>query len=408
LVVSSSHLLLIDDFETGRTWEPVSSQGCSIKIILDHGHTKQGETSLRMDMEFTEECTHQCYAGITRDAPDLTGYEFLRFWVKVNTDIPCGIHVACSDNKESFYTVPVDTREWQLITVSFSQFESDNSNSIDPGTIETISLFFIANTPVKARAYFDELVALTDSNKNGIPDIDEASMVETAQNADEMGDTYFDEGQYEKAIKYYEEAKSVYQKIGDDAKAQEMDTKIEKSRGWLKFEEAESLYEQNKYTMAENVYEEARKHFVSAGDLDMVDSIESRLEELHAANLETEEPETPPETFVEPDDENGASGLLLVVFVVFLVGIGVYVWKFKGKKLEQPPKTGAEKIKLKEKPKRIEPEVIEPEGKPEGKLEPPAEKKEQSTCPMCGNTIDKEWVSCPYCGIKLKDDTLDY
>lgn len=423
LVASSSEILVIDDFETMRNWEPIAFEG-TIKIILDRVNTKEGETSLRMDVEFTECTERQCYAGISREAPDLSEYTFLRLWIKADAveNVIFGIYLALSDGTDYFYAVPLDKSGWQLVTASFSEFGRDkDSPPLAPEKIERISLFLAADEPAKVRIYFDEFVALTDVNDNGIPDVDEALMVEEAQNAEEIGKKCFDEGNYEKAEKYYEEAKLLYQQVGDDKKAQEMDLKVKESRGWLKFEEAEELYQQKNYAMAEDAYEEARKYFVSAGDLEMVATIESRLEELSA---ETDTvPETPAETLSETrvqEDKGGAFGLLFVFFVVCLVGAGVYVWKFKGEKPEKEvrkPIKNREIVKEKleneikmEKPikeKEIEKEPPKKESKEEETLTFPAE-AEELICPVCGNEIDEDWVSCPYCGVKLQDDTQFY
>ena len=425
LLIASSEVLVIDNFETTRNWEPVAFDG-TIKIILDRVHTKEGETSLRMDVEFSACTERDCYAGITCKAPDLTGYKFLRLWIKADEaeNVMVGLVVTLFDGEQYFYVVPLDTSGWRLVTAPFSNFEHEKGlNPLAPENIERISLFVAAEEQTKVRVYFDALMALIDANDNQIPDVDEGSMAEEAHNAEEMGDVYVDEGSYERAEKYYEEAKLLYQQIGDDKKAQEMDLKVKSSKGWLKFEEAEQLYGEEKYAMAEDAYDEARKYFVAAGDLEMVDYIESRLEELREGTEEVVPSGEPSETPAQAE-EGGVFGLLFVFFVVFLVGAGIYVWKFRGKEPEKVVPKSKEEIIPKEiepkeeiKPKEIEPKPKEIEPKPKEK--PVKESKEDETltfsaesehliCPVCGNNIDEDWVSCPYCGVKLQDDTQVY
>ncbi|MBU7045804.1 MAG: hypothetical protein HXS54_05155, partial [Theionarchaea archaeon] len=114
-----------------------------------------------------------------------------------------------------------------------------------------------------------------------------------------------------KAEKYYEEAKTLYQRMGNGEKAQEMDSRARESRAQLNYELGEDFYEQGEYLKAMEAYNRARREFVLLGDVDMVDTIEDRLEELS-------------------ERERGGGGLLFVLIVVVLVGIGVYLWKFRG------------------------------------------------------------------------------
>ncbi len=399
LIASQPELLVIDNFEKTGKWEPISTKGCTVKAFLDRVNAKEGETSLRFEVEFTASCEQQqCYAGIGREVPDLTGYTFLRLWIKtdISEDIVLGIHVGLTGRKDGYYIIPAKTG-WQLVTMSLSDFRGEDEQfiSLAPEDIRTISLFLTASSPMTVRINIDELIALTDSNSNGIPDIDEHSMVEAASNSEQMADQYFQDGTYEKAEKYYQETKLLYEQLGDTKKAQEMDQKAKESRAWMDFERGEDLYQQNKYSEAIDAYEKARKEFVSVGNLEMVTLIESRLEELSAPEPSAPQPEELDKKLVEPKRERGGiGGLLFVLLIVVVAGVGVYLWKFR--------KAPQEKRELEGRP----------EEKPEkGTLVIPSETEEKPhklICPFCKNEIEEDWVSCPFCGVKLEDDTRIY
>ena len=399
LITSQPELLVIDDFEKTGKWEPISSKGCTVKAFLDRVNAKEGETSLRLEVEFTVSCEQQqCYAGIGREAPDLTGYTFLRLWVRTDTseDIVLGMHVGLTGGKDGYYIIPARTG-WQLVTVSLSDFRGEDEQfiSLAPEDIRTISLFLTANNPVTVRINIDEFIALTDSNGNGIPDIDEDSMVEAARNSEQMADQYFQDGNYEKAEKYYQETKLIYEQLGNTKKAQEINQKAKESRAWIDFEEGEDLYQQNRHTEAVDAYEKARKEFVSVGNLEMVTLIESRLEELSVPEPSAPQPEELDRKPAELKRERGGiGGLLFVLLIVVVMGVGVYLWKFR--------KAPQKKREL--------------EGKPEERPEErtsvlPSETEEtprKLICPFCKNEIEEGWVSCPFCGVKLEDDTRIY
>jgi uncharacterized membrane protein len=343
LVATPPELLVINNFETEGGWEAVAAEGCTIDVFLDRISSKEGQTSVRIEAEFTEPCSQkQCYAGIALEAPDLTGYTFLRLWIKpeASEDIIVGIHLKLTGGRETFYLIPYKSG-WHLMTVSFSQFKGGEEQPISfvPEDVETISFFIAANSPARARVNIDGLVALTDSNGNDVPDVDEGTMVESAANSEQMGDRYFNEKDYEKARKYYEEAKSLYEQLKNPEKAQEMEQKAQESRAMLDFERAEDLYAQKKYLNAMEAYERSRKGFLLLGNLDMVDRIEDRLEELSELTGKpiSPRPSALPVTPYEQSDRSqaradrgGGAGLLLVLIIVCIVGVGVYLWKFRG------------------------------------------------------------------------------
>lgn len=395
LLAQQPESLVIDDFETQRNWNPLASKGCSIKTILDRADVKEGQASLQIDVEFAASCEQQqCYAGISRIAPDLTGYTFLRLWMKAEEpDVVYGIHLGLKGDRERFTFIPFST-QWQLVTVSLAQDfigGEERLVSVNPEDIETISVFVIADKPVTVRLHVDEFTALADLNNNRIPDVDEASLTESALNAEEIGDNYFAEQEYENAKKYYEEAKSSYLQLGNQEKVQEMEKKVRESTAWINFEEAEELYSQGQYNEAAEVYEKARKDFVAVGNVEMVDLVEGRLEELTSQ----EETVSPPasergddQTVRTSNAGKGIGRLFLVLVIVCIVGVGVYVWKFKGEKPEKPETEKLEKGENLEKKE----------------LEPPKTIK----CPFCNHEIGEEWVSCPHCGTRLADDTRIY
>jgi tetratricopeptide (TPR) repeat protein len=357
LVVSPPELLVINNFETEGGWEAIAAEGCTIGVFLDRISSKEGQTSVRIEAEFTEPCSQkQCYAGIALEVPDLTGYTFLRLWVKPEgtEGIMVGIHLKLTGEREAFYVIPYKSG-WHLVTISFSQFKGGEEQpvSVTPEDIEAISFFIAANSPAKARVNVDGLAALTDSNGNEIPDVDEGTLVESAANSEQMGDRYFNEKDYEKARKYYEEAKSLYEQLKNPEKAREMEQKALESRAMLDLERAEDLYAQKKYPNAMEAYERARRGFLLLGNLDMVDRIENRLEELSelTGRPVSPRPGSLSATPYEQSDRSqervnrGGAGLLLVLIIVCVMGVGVYLWKFRGApEPEAEPETREEKL----------------------------------------------------------------
>lgn len=347
LLAQPPELMVIDNFESEGNWEPLSAEGCTIRVFLDRLNTREGQSSLRLEAEFTEACPDgRCYAGITRKAPDLTDYAFLRLWMKADAPVNAifGIHLETTEGGY-FHFVLLDNNRWNLMTVSFSDFEAEGEQSapIVPGLIQNVSLALIAEQPVTVKVNVDEFVALTDSNGNGIPDLDEAQRTEAAENSEEFAQRYFNEGDYEKARKYYEEAKSLYQQAGNSEKAQEMELKVKESIAWQNFERGEDLYEQEEHIKAMEAYERARRDFVLLGNADMVDTIENRLEELSELTgrpLSSLPPSQSPEdsradrTRV-PRQRSGVGGLLFILLLVCIVGVGIYLWKFRGEKAEE-------------------------------------------------------------------------
>lgn len=314
----------------------MSSEGCEIQVAADRLNVKEGQTSLLLKAEFSESCNQkECFAAITRAAPDLGGYAFLRLWVKkeVSQNAAFGIHLKAGE-KSYFYLVPLDKVEWQLLTVSPSDFmtEGEQHTLETFESVESISLFFAATKSVTVKVNVDEFVALTDVNSNSIPDIDEARMGEAAKNSEEMAVRYFAEGDYEKAAKYYDEAGSLYGQAGNTEKAQEMGQKARESRAWLDFTQAESLYQGKQYARAMELYERARREFLALGNLDVVGQIDGKMEEI--SKLTGKPVPSTPEKVIERTEKrergSGAGGLLFVLIVVCLVGVGVYLWKFRG------------------------------------------------------------------------------
>lgn len=331
-------LLVIDDFETEGGWIPTSYGGCTITTLLDRANVRDGQASLRLEAELVGSFEEgRCYAGISRQAPDLTGYTFLRMWMRPDQPSKAllGIHLG-SDKGDYLYAVPLDNTRWNLITVSFEQFRSDEQpEPLAPEDVKTISFLMAAGEPATAKVNIDRFIALTDLNDNGVPDIDEAQMGEAAQNSEELADRYFNNGDYEKAEKYYQEAKSLYERMGNQEKAQEMDSKTTESKAWFNYEKGEEFYEKKEYIRAMDAYDRARREFVLVGNLDMVDTIENRLEELSELTGRPVSPlsEQLPGTQqpLRPRDRgSGAGGLFFVLLIVIIVGVGLYVWKFRG------------------------------------------------------------------------------
>lgn len=347
MMVLSSEALVIDNFETKGGWEPMSSEGCEIQVTADRLNAKEGQTSLLLKAEFSESCNQkECFAAITREAPDLSDYAFLRLWVKkeVSQNAAFGIHLKAGE-KSYFYLVPLDKVEWQLLTVSPSDFmtEGEQHTLVTFESVESISLFFAATKSVTVKVNVDEFVALTDVNSNSIPDVDETRMGEAAKNSEEMALRYFTDGDYEKAAKYFDEAGSLYGQAGNTEKAQEMGQKARESRAWLDFTQAESLYKEKQYARAMELYERARREFLALGNLDMVGQIDGKMEEI--SKLTGKPVPSSPEKVIERTERrergSGAGGLLFVLIVVCLVGVGVYLWKFRG---APAPKTEEKKI----------------------------------------------------------------
>ncbi len=362
LLAQPPELMVIDNFESEGNWEPLSAEGCTIKVLLDRLNTREGQSSLRLEVEFTEACEGgRCFAGITRKAPDLTDYAFLRLWLKADAPANAAFGIYLETTGEGYYHfVPLDNSRWNLMTVSFSDFETEGEQSapIVPESIQNVSLALIADQPVTVKVNVDEFVALTDSNGNGIPDLEEAQKTEAAENSEEFAQRYFNEGDYEKARKYYEEARSLYQQAGNSEKAQEMELKVKESVAWQNFERGEDLYEQEEHIKAMEAYERARRDFVLLGNPDMVDTIESRLEELSELTgrpLSSLQPsQSPEDSRVDrtrvPRQRSGVGGLLFILLLVCIVGVGIYLWKFRGEKAEEEaaPSKPAEPLKASE------------------------------------------------------------
>lgn len=346
MIAQMPEVLLIDNFETDKTWEQAASEGCTLRVLVDHLNAIEGRASLRLEAELTGDCGEKgCFAGIGLDTPDLRGYAFLRCWIKAETqeNALVGILLGLTGGKNVFHAIPMSRTGWQLVTVPFSDFEAEGEPvSVLSEDIKTISLFVTASEPVTVIVNFDDFVALTDTNDNKIPDVDEAEKKEDAKNYEEMANRHFNDEDYEKARKYYEDARSLYQQAGDQEKAQEMDLKVKESVAHRDLKMAEDLYTQKEYDKAMQAYERARRGFVSLGDFDMVDQIEDRLEELSELTgkpVPSLSPTGQPSRTPRPR-QGGARGLLFVLFLVILVGVGVYLWKFRGK--EAQPETKAE------------------------------------------------------------------
>ncbi|MBU7033444.1 MAG: hypothetical protein HXS53_13005 [Theionarchaea archaeon] len=326
--------LIIDSFDTGGSWEAVASEGCTVKIFSDRTNLREGQASLRIQAEFSDICSEtQCYVGITGSAPDLGSYSFIRIWAKVDStqNIFAGIHLVLSGGGERFHLIPVTKTDWQLITVSFSEFKStdETTEPYDPGDIETISFFLLSDHACSVRANVDGLIALTDVNGNGLPDIDESTMGEAAQNAEQMANRYFDEGNFEKAKKYYEEAKSLYQRVKNQEKTGMMDEKTRECTAFLSLSEADLYYEQEEHLKAMQSYEKARREFILVGNLDMISYIETRLEELSEITGRPVSPPPQESTSQTRPERKGAGGLFLVIIIVAVVGLVVYFLKFR-------------------------------------------------------------------------------
>ncbi len=354
VIAQIPEVLLIDNFETDKTWEQAASEGCTLRVLVDHQNAIEGRASLRLEAELTGDCGEKgCFAGIGLDTPDLSEYAFLRFWVKAETqeNALVGILLGLTSGKNVFHAVPMSRTGWHLETVPFSEFEAEGEPvSVLPEDVEAISLFVTAKEPVTVIVNFDEFVALTDTNDNKIPDVVEAEKKEDAKNYEEIANRHFNDEDYERGRKYYEDAKSLYQEAGDQEKVQEMDSKIKECAAHRDLKMAEDLYDQKEYDKAMQAYERARRGFVSLGDFDMVGQIEDRLEELSELTGKpvpsvspSGQPPSQPSRTPRPR-QGGAGGLLFVFFLVILVGVGVYVWKFRGK--EAPPETKPEEKKL--------------------------------------------------------------
>lgn len=325
----------------------MTAEGCSIRLTLDRMNSREGQASLRIEAQFPKECGEgRCYAGMTRNVSGFEGYHFLRFWIKPDaaaSDAVFVIHLAIAGGKEGFYIIPLDKTGWHLVTVAFTDFENEKEEnlSFSPGDVETISLFLASNKAVKTVINIDELLVLLDSNENGIPDVDETNMLEAAKNSEQMADRYYENGEYEKARKYYEETRNLYQQAGNTEKAQEMDRNATECAALLEYKQAEEFYAQKDYAKAMEAYERARRGFVLLGDLDKVGKIEERLEELSAlTGRPTSAP--PGRTDRIPASERprsgGAGGLFLVLLLVALVGGGIYLWKFRKPAQPEPEK----------------------------------------------------------------------
>jgi tetratricopeptide (TPR) repeat protein len=356
-VAQIPQVLLIDNFETDKLWESQASEGCTVEVLVDRQNAIEGQASLTLKAELTGGCGERgCFAGINLDTPDLRGYEFLRFWMKAELQEKAlvGILLGLTGGKSVFHAIPMNRSGWHLVTVHFSEFEAEGEPvTVLSEEVEIISLFVVANEPVTVIVNFDNFVALTDTNDNKIPDVDEAEKKEDAKNYEEMANRHFEDEEYEKARKYYEDARSLYQQAGDQEKAQKMDSKAKESMVYHDVKMAEDLYTKGQYDEAMRAYEKARRGFVSLGDFDMVAQIEDKLQELSEL---TGKPVPPvPPSGQPPGQSNraprqrqgGARGLLLVLFIVILVGVGIYFLKFRGKApTETKPDTKPKEKKL--------------------------------------------------------------
>lgn len=347
IVAAPPDALIIDTFDTGSGWEAVASEGCTIKIFSDRNDMREGQASLKIQAEFSGTCSEkQCYVGITGKAPDLSPYSFIRIWVKVDStqNIFTGIHLMLSGGRERFHLMPVTKTDWQLITVSFSEFQSNDepTEPYDPGDIETISFFLLSDHACSVKANVDGFIALMDTNGNGVPDMDETTFGEAAQNAEQMGNRYFEEGNFEKAKKYYEEAKSLYQQVKNQEKTEIMDEKTQECVAFLSLSEGDLYYEQEEYLKAMQAYEKARREFILVGNLDMIDHIETRLEELSEITGRPVSPSPQDTASQARSQRKGAGGLFLVIIIVAVVGLVVYFFKFRS----HPEPTAGEEREL--------------------------------------------------------------
>lgn len=368
LAVAPPQILLIDNFESPGNWEPISSEGCSIDIFEDQYNAREGQKSLAIEAEFTDACQEQCYAGVIQEAPDLSEYSFFRFWLRPSSasEGRFGLYLRLTGDRDFIHTVPLNKTGWHVVTISFSDFQSEEqSENLLPEDIVSVAFFIMSNKPMKVRVNVDDFVALTDINNNNIPDIDEAEKEEAAANSEKIADRYFNNSDYEKAAKYYDEAKMLYDQAGMTEKSREMEQKKLESISFQDFEHAETLYSQKNYQEAMKAYERARRGFVMLGDPDMVDQIEERLEELsELTGRPVSSPQIPSSQRPRQNQssDQGGGRLLFVLIVVFLVGGGVYFFKFREPsqpQSEQPeqsqPETGPD-----QKPSEPEPVPSEP------------------------------------------------
>jgi uncharacterized membrane protein len=342
MIASPPDLLIIDSFDERGEWEPVASDMCTITTYTDRTNMREGQASLRIQAEFSDICSEeQCYIGISGKAPDLGDYSFLRMWVKVDStrNIFAGIHLSLVGEGERFYLTPVTRTDWQSLTIPFSDFTAEGESSdYDPADITTISIFLLSDHACSVKMNVDGLVALLDTNKNGIPDIDETTIGEAAQNAEQMGNRYFDEENFERAKKYYEEAKSLYQRIENRQKVELMDKKTKECQAFSNLSQGDLYYQEEQHLKAMQSYEKARRDFVLLGNLDIIDYIETRLEELSEITGKPVSP--PPQQSPSPSSprsaRKGAGGLFLVIIIVAVVGLVVYFVKFRTR-----PESGA-------------------------------------------------------------------
>lgn len=368
-------MMVIDTFEDDGKWEEIGSSGCTLELFLDQAIKREGSSSLRLEAVFPEDCDGTCYAGIMWQAPDLSDYTFLRLWTRLQTTA-VDLKIGCftPDDEPYVYSAPKMTG-WYLVEVTVSQFENGEGQPLQTfGDIDRIFLVLTSEKPVTGQVHIDGFYALTDRNDNSIPDIDETSMIESAQTSENMADQHFEEKNYEQARKHYGEAISLYQQLGDTEKADEMDKKAKECAAWLDYEQAEALYAGGEYAEAAEAYERARREFVSAGNLDKTDAIERRLEEIQG--LTGYSPESP------PDQGTGTGVYGLLFLVLCFVGIGIYVWKFRKDREKTVHKKSTAQVDGGEEPGLV--------------------------CPYCKNNIEEDWSSCPYCGAKLKEDTRIY
>ena len=333
LVAAQPEVLIIHPFDATGEWEAVASEKCSVTLYTDRATMREGQASLRIQAEFSDICSQeQCYVGITGKAPDLSSYSFIRLWVKIDStrNIYAGIHFGLSNERERFYLVPVTKTDWQLLTIPFSDFTADGESvDYDPGDIRTISLFLISDHACSVKMNVDGLVALLDANTNGVPDIDETTVGDAASNAEQMGDRYFEEENFERAKKYYEEAKSLYQRIKNQEKVELMDEKTQKCVAFIDLSEGDMHFEQGQHLKAMQSYEKARKEFMLLGNLDMVDYIETQLEELSEITGKPVSPVPQENPARSRTPAKGAGGLFLVILIVAVVGLVAYVFKFR-------------------------------------------------------------------------------
>ena len=167
LLAQPEEILVIDDFESEGGWQPHAPAGSTLRVIRDSLNAKVGRASLGMEAEFTAPCGEErCYAIISREAPDLSDYAYLKLWIRTGspTEAYFGIALRTADEKDYLYLVPLDKTGWNLITVAFSQFTSreDPHGSPAPEDIKYISLVLGSDRPLKVRVNVDNLLALTE------------------------------------------------------------------------------------------------------------------------------------------------------------------------------------------------------------------------------------------------------